>query len=158
MGTLEDKRHVDRLIKTHTARLKVLELRKAQQGTSSDPIVDTEIDELRAVLAELAPHQPSDKALEARQAAAKLYDNNVEFLIAQVGGLQNRQIKTESRQDDMATQVHELNKAVLSVAEDFADDKKDADRGRRRNLYLQVASIALSVIVLAVFLWLVFLR
>src|SRR5687768_17127610 len=52
MGTLEQV-HQRKLLKEHTARLEVLELRIAREGYDTDPAAITEADQIRASIARL---------------------------------------------------------------------------------------------------------
>jgi hypothetical protein len=107
MATLEDRRHIERLIKTHKRVIQELELRQAREGVGTPSHVVLELEERRLNLAELESHLSGPKILpETREAVGRLYGDNVEFLIAQVGSLQNRQIKTEEQVTTIAQKTH----------------------------------------------------
>ena len=148
MATAEDRRHIERLIKTHKRVIQELELKQATLGIDTPSHVLLELDERRLNLAELETHLTGPKILaETRQAVAKLYDNNVEFLIAQIGSLQNRQIKTEERQDGLGVEVGELKKTMLVVVDDMRQDKATAQHGRTRNFWLFIVVIGMLLLI-----------
>lgn len=164
MATAEDRHHAERLIKAHKKRLRLLEIRKANQGASTDPSVDNEIEDIKAALADLEGHAPSSIVTEARQVVRNQYENDLEFLIADGAARNRRQTKTEETVTTTAQELHSIKDEVLAMKDDvsqlkigFAKEHRLRERGQRRNLGLSVASLFL-LFALAGAIWIVLAR
>lgn len=146
MATSEDAEHARRLLKKYKARLRQRELQVADLGVMADPLIVNEIADLKASIAELENHKPqSEVVVEARQAARNQYESDMDFLMADGAARNRRQTRIEERQDGMSTELHELKNTVLSLMEDFRQNKTLAEWGRQRNFWLFIIVIVLLV-------------
>lgn len=163
MATAEDIAHAQRLLKKYKGRLRVRELQKATQGDSADPAIDIEIEELKASIADLEQHQPSELIVETRQAIRKQYDNDIDFLIADGAARNRRQTRMEEQGLAIAQEVHAVKDKMLAMSadvQDLKDDKRMGERGRRRNLVLLIAGLVISLFTAGgvVALWFIIVR
>jgi len=148
MASPEDQEHARRLLKKYKARLRQRELQVAELGVMADPLIVNEIEDLKASIAELENHKPqSEIIVEARQVARNQYESDMDFLMADGAARNRRQTRIEERQDGMSTELHELKKTVLSLIEDFRQNKPLADWGRQRNFWLFMIAIGLLIVI-----------
>lgn len=149
MASPEDRQHIERLIREHKKRLRLLEVRKARQGDSADPSIDGEIADIKAALSDLEGHAPSSVITEARQAVRNQYENDLDFLVADGAARNRRQTKTEEMVANTAIELHSVKDEVIAMKADVRALQRERYariRGQRLNFGLSLSSLLLLAI------------
>src|SRR5260221_8057695 len=147
MASAEDQEHARKLLKLYRSRLKQREIQVATLGVLADPIIVTEIEDLKESISNLEAHKPASPIVqEAQQVVRNQYNGDIEFLIADGAARNKRQTRLEEKQSDLATTVGEISGKLLTVVEDIVLNKTDADYGRLRNYRLQIVNLMLLIV------------
>jgi len=162
MATIEDRAHLERLLKEHKKRLRLLELRQARQGDAIDPATTIEIDDIKAAIADIEQHTPSSVITETRAAVRNQYDNDIDFLIADGAARNRRQTRVEERTEQLAVEQHAIKDDVLVVKDDVqglkqsqAENDQKARSGRTRNTVLLALNVGLLLLLMGFQIWMV---
>jgi len=156
MATTEDRQHLERLLREHKKRLRLLELRHARQGDASDPATMAEIDDIKAAIADIEQHEPSDVVTETRIVLRKQYENDIDFLIADGAARNRRQTRVEERTETLAVEQHGIKDNVIQLMADVQtiggrvlQNETKGRTGRTRNMLLLLLNVIMLALILA---------
>lgn len=146
----DDRVHRQRLRKEYKRRLYALELRQARQGDDTDPAVVTEIEDLRAKLADLQLAELTPPAPEVKEAVRRRFDDDLDFLIASFRSVNERQTRTEEEVTAIKAELREESKTSAQWREGHAQAHADGEAsrvwGQRRNFWLLLVVLATAII------------
>jgi hypothetical protein len=156
MATLEERAHARELLTTYQRRLRIREKQLTRAGDSVDPAIVLEIEELRVNITALEPLLQPEPSQEVKEVIRQHVDDVV-FLFVQVAKFGERlthveeQAQTASEQATAAAQAQAAAQLwrldVTAAIEALNTDQKQRKPGQRRNLWLQLLSIALLGVV-----------
>jgi hypothetical protein len=156
MATVEDRAHLERLLKEHKKRLRLLELRQARQGDAIEAATAIEIDDIRAAIADIEQHTPSTIVNETRAALRNQYDNDIDFLIADGAARNRRQTRNEERTETLAVEQHAIGEKgimlvsdVQTIADRLVQNESKGRFGRTRNAVLLIINVVMLAWILA---------
>lgn len=161
MATDAERQHAARLLKIHKRNLSRLEEKKALLGGEMDLSVENQIDEERANIAALEPiaNPPPQPSPKIQEFVKQTTPGEIDLMMLYLQGTQinsrvtvqeeqtKRIVEEQSRASMWRMQTGEVIETLVAY---MHNDKQDADKGRRRNLILQLVNVTLLAIAVGV--------
>lgn len=146
----DERAHRERLRKEYTRRLRALELRIARQGGNVDPSVLSDTEDLRANIAGLDMADAPSPAPEVKDAIRRRFADDLDFWIAQLRSITDRQTRSEERTAALEQSFND-DRRERTGRQEMVDRRFDRiEQHARIRLIVQVAGAVLGLIALMV--------
>ncbi len=161
MATEKDKAHARRLLDIHQANLRELEERAALLAGDVPLAIKNQIDQERSNIAALEPiakPAPSQAIQTFVTGVSDGNGGNWAMLFSQFVLLNARMTKQEEQNQRIIDEQFRASGWRLVAGQDIEalkDDTQAGERGRQRNLWLQVSALLVALSAAAGVLWLV---
>lgn len=154
MATEKDKAHARRLLEIHTSNLRELEERAAMAGGDVPLILKNQIDQERADIAALEPiakPAPSQGVQTFVTGVSDGNGGNWAMLFSQFVLLNARMTKQEEQNQRIIDEQFRASNWRVAAGQDIEalkDDTQAGERGRQRNLWLQISALVVALVAL----------